>query len=124
MAKSDFKTGTRGGTGAPGLFSLSQITHLMRVEFSRAQRYNYPIACVLLAIDRLSELRELYGYDSKEAILDETVRLTIESDRQSARGYDRSTAIIREGRRHLLADESATRLLPDSSLSPQGRGQG
>jgi len=59
----------------PGLFSLSQIMHLMRVEFSRAQRYNYPIACVLIAVDRLGELRELYGYDSKEAILDESVKL-------------------------------------------------
>ena len=59
----------------PGLFSLSQIMHLMRVEFSRAQRYNYPIACLLISVDRLGELRDLYGYDSKEAILDEVVRL-------------------------------------------------
>lgn len=59
-----------------GLFSLSQIMHLMRVEFGRAQRYGYPICCVLLAVDRLSELRDLYGYDSKEAILDEVVKLT------------------------------------------------
>jgi diguanylate cyclase (GGDEF)-like protein len=59
-----------------GLFSLSQIMHLMRVEFGRAQRYNYPICCVLLAVDRLAELRDLYGYDAKEAILDEVVKLT------------------------------------------------
>jgi len=59
-----------------GLFSLSQIMHLMRVEFGRAQRYNYPICSVLLAVDRLAELRDLYGYDSKEAILDEVVKLT------------------------------------------------
>ncbi len=59
-----------------GLFSLSQIMHLMRVEFGRAQRYNYSICCVLLAVDRLAELRDLYGYDSKEAILDEVVKLT------------------------------------------------
>ena len=58
-----------------GLFSLSQIMHLMRVEFGRAQRYNYPICCVLVGIDRLAELRDLYGYDSKEAILDEVVKL-------------------------------------------------
>jgi diguanylate cyclase (GGDEF)-like protein len=59
-----------------GLFSLSQIMHLMRVEFGRAQRYGYPISCVLLAVDRLAELRDLYGYDSKEAILDEVVKST------------------------------------------------
>jgi len=57
-----------------GLFSLSQIMHLMRVEFGRAQRYNYPICSVLLAVDRLAELRDLYGYDSKEAILDSVVK--------------------------------------------------
>ncbi len=65
-----------------GLFSLAQIMHLMRVEFGRAQRYNYPICCVLLAVDRLAELRDLYGYDSKEAILDEVVKLTKAQVRQ------------------------------------------
>ena len=65
-----------------GLFSLAQIMHLMRVEFGRAQRYNYPICCVLLAVDRLAELRDLYGYDSKEAILDEVVKLTKTQVRQ------------------------------------------
>ena len=59
----------------PGLFSLSQIMHLMRVEFSRAQRYSYPLACLLISVDRLGHLRDLYGYDSKEAILEEVSRL-------------------------------------------------
>jgi diguanylate cyclase (GGDEF)-like protein len=59
----------------PGIFSLSQIMHLMRVEFDRAQRYSYPISCLMIGVDRLTELRDLYGYDSKEAILDEIVRL-------------------------------------------------
>ena len=59
----------------PGLFSLSQIMHLMRVEFSRAQRYSYPLACLLISVDRLGYLRDLYGYDSKEAILEEVSRL-------------------------------------------------
>ena len=49
--------------------------------------------------------------------LDETVLPAIEHDRQSARGYDRSTASIREGRHRLLADENATRL-PLPSRAP------
>lgn len=65
-----------------GLFSLAQIMHLMRVEFGRAQRYGYPLSCLELAIDRLAELRDLYGYDAKEAILDEVVRLARKSVRQ------------------------------------------
>lgn len=60
---------------APGLFSLSQIRHLMRVEFSRAQRYTYPLSCLVLSIDRLGHLRDLYGYEAKEALVEDLVRL-------------------------------------------------
>jgi diguanylate cyclase (GGDEF)-like protein len=59
----------------PGLFSLSQIMHLMRVEFSRAQRYDYPLGCLMISVDGLGHLRDLYGYDSKEAIVEEVSRL-------------------------------------------------
>ncbi len=64
-----------------GLFSLSQIMHLMRVEFSRAQRYRYPVACLIIAIDRLGHIRDVYGYDAKEAILDEVIQLLRASTR-------------------------------------------
>ena len=40
--------------------------------------------------------------------LDETLLPAIEADRQAARGYDRSTELIREARRRLLAAEDAT----------------
>lgn len=59
----------------PGLFSLSQIMHLMRTEFGRAQRYRYPLSVLVIAVDRLGSLRDLYGYESKEAVLDEVARL-------------------------------------------------
>lgn len=65
----------------PGLFSLAQIMHLLRVEFSRAQRYEYPLLCMLFAVDRLTALRDLYGYDSKEAIVQELVRCLHEGTR-------------------------------------------
>jgi two-component system cell cycle response regulator len=61
--------------GDPGLFSLSQIQHLMRIEFGRAQRYRYPLSVLVISIDRLGHLRDLYGYESKEAVLDEVGRL-------------------------------------------------
>jgi diguanylate cyclase (GGDEF)-like protein len=61
--------------GEPGLFSLSQIMHLMRIEFGRAQRYRYPLSVLVVAVDRLGHLRDLYGYESKEAVLDEVARL-------------------------------------------------
>jgi indolepyruvate ferredoxin oxidoreductase beta subunit len=48
-------------------------------------------------------------FAATERFLVDTVLPAIESDRRSARGYERSTAIVREGRRRLLADETATR---------------
>lgn len=65
------------------LFSLAQIQHLMRVEFNRAQRYSYPISAMLIAIDRLGHLRDLYGYEAKEEILDGVVGLLKEQTRSS-----------------------------------------
>ncbi|MCK6446283.1 MAG: GGDEF domain-containing protein [Planctomycetes bacterium] len=65
----------------PSLFSLSQIMHLMRVEFARAQRYRYPVSCLILSVDRLNELRDLFGYDAKEAILSEVIELLRTSTR-------------------------------------------
>jgi diguanylate cyclase (GGDEF)-like protein len=63
------------------LFSLSQIMHLMRVEFTRAQRYRYPVSCLIVAVDKLNQLRDLYGYDAKEAILSEVIELLRTSTR-------------------------------------------
>lgn len=70
----DFRT-AQFHDGEPGLFSLSQIMHLMRIEFGRAQRYAYPLSVLVIAVDRLGHLRDLYGYESKEAVLDEVARL-------------------------------------------------
>jgi indolepyruvate ferredoxin oxidoreductase, beta subunit len=55
-------------------------------------------------------------FAATERFLDETVLPATEADRQSGHGYERSTTLVREGRRHLLADENATR-----PLSTQGR---
>jgi diguanylate cyclase (GGDEF)-like protein len=61
--------------GDPEIFSLAQIMHLMRVEFARAQRYDYPLACLLISVDGLSRMRDVHGYDAKQAVLDEVARL-------------------------------------------------
>ncbi len=52
---------------------MVQIQHLMRVEFNRAQRYSYPVSCLLISVDRLGHLRDLYGYEAKEEIIDSVV---------------------------------------------------
>ena len=60
---------------AASVFSLTQIRHLMRVEFSRAQRYGYPVSCLVCAVDRLENLRDLYGYEFRETVLADVVDL-------------------------------------------------
>lgn len=65
------------------LFSLAQIQHLMRVEFNRAQRYGYPIGCMMVSIDRLGYLRDLYGYSVKEVILERVIELLKTETRSS-----------------------------------------
>ena len=57
-------------THARELFSLAQIMHLLRVEFARAQRYEYPLACLLLSVDGLGHIRDTYGYEAKQSVLD------------------------------------------------------
>ena len=52
-----------------GIFSPEETERLMRTEFERAQRHRYPIVCMLLAIDRLSQLQDLYGRESEREIL-------------------------------------------------------
>ena len=52
----------------PELFSLAQIQHLMRVEFGRAQRYEYPMGCLLVQVDRLAQVRDMHGYEGKAAV--------------------------------------------------------
>ncbi len=53
-----------------GLFSPEEIRRLMRIEFDRSQRYRFPLGCLLIAVDRLQYLQDLYGYDSKSEILE------------------------------------------------------
>jgi len=80
------------------LFSLAQIQHLMRVEFNRAQRYSYPIICMMIGVDRLGHLRDLYGYEAKEEILAAVVGLlkseTRSSDFLGRMADDRLLAVV------------------------------
>jgi two-component system cell cycle response regulator len=80
------------------LFSLAQIQHLMRVEFNRAQRYDYPVTSMMISVDRLGHLRDLYGYEAKEEILDAVVTLlkseTRTSDFIGRMADDRLLAVI------------------------------
>jgi diguanylate cyclase (GGDEF)-like protein len=63
------------GESEQGLFSPLEIRQLMRVEFVRAVRYHYPLTLMLIEVDRLEYLHDLYGYRSKEEILQALIAL-------------------------------------------------
>ena len=95
--------------GGRSLFSVAQIQHVLRIEFGRAQRYRYPLVCLVLSIDQLGALHDRHGYDAKEALFDAVVDLLEEATRGSdflgRTADDRLLAIIphtgREGARTL-----------------------
>lgn len=56
------------GSG-PGLFSEAEVRRLMRVEFERSQRYKYPLVCMVIAVDRMERMSDLYGQEFKADLL-------------------------------------------------------
>lgn len=58
---------TSGGSEG-GLFSYTQILHLLKIEFARARRYQYQLSCVLVEIDRLGILGDLHGSSVRDQV--------------------------------------------------------
>ncbi len=63
------------------IFSLTQIRHLMRIEFTRAQRYEYPVSCLVISLDSAAQLRDDRGYAVKEKAMDAVVALVLGATR-------------------------------------------
>ena len=51
-----------------GLFSYTQILHLLKIEFSRARRYQYQLSCILIEVDRLGALGDLHGAEVRDQV--------------------------------------------------------
>ncbi|MDZ4775038.1 MAG: GGDEF domain-containing protein [Planctomycetota bacterium] len=66
-----------------GLFSGAEVESLMRVEFERARRHKFPLVCMRVAIDRIDQLHDLYGVESKDEILRAVTALMRDSMRDS-----------------------------------------
>jgi diguanylate cyclase (GGDEF)-like protein len=66
-----------------GLFSPEEIRELMRIEFERAQRYRYPVVLLLISVDRLAQLSDLYGAEVKAEVLEALVFRLRASSRSS-----------------------------------------
>lgn len=93
----EFRT-LHAGDDLQGLFSPREVEELMRVEFARAGRHKYPVVCMAIGVDRLVQLADLYGYESKEEVLRAVVSVlraeTRDSDFLCLRQDDRLVALF------------------------------
>ncbi|MBM3972654.1 MAG: GGDEF domain-containing protein [Planctomycetes bacterium] len=126
MTKPGFRktrsTGTRAGgrestegflSGA--LFSQAQILHLMKNEFARSRRHGLPLGCIVLQVDRLPQLVDLYGAELRHAVRTAMAQLV----RDKTRGSD-LLGTTNDDRYLLLlphTDLAGTRLVADRLLA-------
>ena len=59
------------------LFSPTDIRQLMRAEYERAGRYGHSLTCLLVGVDRLEPLTDLYGFESRQDVLDAVIELLL-----------------------------------------------
>ncbi len=52
-----------------GLFTAEEVRRLMQIEFERARRYGYAIACLAIQVDRLEHIETVHGLETKSEIL-------------------------------------------------------
>jgi diguanylate cyclase (GGDEF)-like protein len=93
MTKPGFRTGKpgerrssaageeEGSAGRP--FSQAQILDLMKIEFARARRYGFAVACILIQVNRLVALTDVHGTPLREGVRRELCRLVREKTRSS-----------------------------------------
>jgi len=78
----EFQT-VRLSEAAQGLFSAEDVERLMRAEFDRAVRHKFALVVMLVGVDRLGQLQDLYGWESKDEILKAVVSVLRGSLRDS-----------------------------------------
>ena len=60
------------GRAAP--LTYPQLQNLLRIEFARARRYEIPLSCLAVQVDRLEHLRDLYGSAARDLILKKVIQ--------------------------------------------------
>ncbi len=77
-----FDQSTLGFAGSQScLFTPAEVEQLMRVEFERAKRYRYSVACLVFQVDRLEHLHTVHGFESKMEVLGRMVGLVKQATR-------------------------------------------
>jgi len=57
------------------VLNQAEIMRVLKVEFSRARRYNCSLTCLLIQVDRFQYLRDLYGMDITNSISESIVEI-------------------------------------------------
>lgn len=75
-----------GGDGfiSGSMFSQAQILHLMKAEFARARRHGLSLGCLLLQVDRIPQLVDLYGAELRQTLRQTLIQIV----REHTRGAD------------------------------------
>ena len=94
MSRPGFRKARSGGGGASrepaegfissSWFSQAQILSLMKIEFARSRRHGIPLGCILLQVDRMSQLVDLYGMELRTTVRETLSQLV----RNKTRGAD------------------------------------
>lgn len=66
-----------------GLYNIRYFYHRLEEEFSRAQRYNFPLSCLMIDIDYFKEINDRYGHRAGDSVLREVARLMKSHTRKS-----------------------------------------
>ncbi len=105
-----------GGFIGSALFSQAQILHLMKSEFAKARRYQLPLACVLLQVDRLAQLVDMHGAElrrvARQTLMEVVKERTRTSDLMGMVGDDRYLLVLPHtdlGSARLVADRIRAR---------------
>ncbi|MBI3611392.1 MAG: diguanylate cyclase [Nitrospirae bacterium] len=58
-----------------GLFNRRHFNELLDREFSRAKRFNDPLACLMLDIDNFKSINDTYGHPTGDSVLSEVATI-------------------------------------------------
>ncbi|MFT5286509.1 MAG: diguanylate cyclase (GGDEF)-like protein [Planctomycetota bacterium] len=59
------------------LFSPTEIRTLMTAEHERATRYGHELTCLVIGVDRIEQLADFYGHESREEVIESVVELLL-----------------------------------------------